>query len=120
MLKGPCNLNLSPNIFSHKKNTLTHTHNYESFGTTLYPYDEWLGLNSKIFGVLHDEIKPFVLEKAPKNNKMTSHDIQKDIVTACKIETIKAIIEDINSDYVVLLVDESRDMSRKEQMAICL
>ncbi|XP_049397615.1 uncharacterized protein LOC125861794 [Solanum stenotomum] len=67
-----------------------------------------------------DAIKPFVLEKAPKNNKMTSHDIQKDIVTACKIETVKAIIKDINSDYFALLVDESRDVSRKEQMAICL
>ncbi|XP_049373627.1 uncharacterized protein LOC125838618 [Solanum verrucosum] len=67
-----------------------------------------------------DAIKPFVLEKAPKNNKMTSHDIQKDIVTACKIEIVKAIIEDINSDYFDLLVDESRDVSCKEQMAICL
>ncbi|XP_049349991.1 uncharacterized protein LOC125814567 [Solanum verrucosum] len=51
---------------------------------------------------------------------MTSHDIQKDIVTACKIETVKAIIEDINSDYFALLVDESRDVSRKEKMAIFL
>ncbi|XP_049369926.1 uncharacterized protein LOC125834815 [Solanum verrucosum] len=51
---------------------------------------------------------------------MTSHDIEKDIVTTCKIETVKAIIEDINSDYFVVLVDESRDVSRKEQMAICL
>ncbi|KAH0712118.1 hypothetical protein KY289_008077 [Solanum tuberosum] len=51
---------------------------------------------------------------------MTSHDIQKDIVTACKIETVKAIIEDINSDYFAFLVDESRDVSHKEQMAICL
>ncbi|XP_049372494.1 uncharacterized protein LOC125837405 [Solanum verrucosum] len=67
-----------------------------------------------------DAIKPFELEKAPNNNKMTSHDIQKDIVTACKIETVKAIIEDINSDYFALLVDESRDLSRKEQMTICL
>ncbi|KAK4713792.1 hypothetical protein R3W88_019699 [Solanum pinnatisectum] len=55
-----------------------------------------------------------------KNNKMTSHDIQKDIVTACQIETVKAIIEDRNSDYFALLVDESRDVSRKEQMDICL
>ncbi|XP_060182757.1 uncharacterized protein LOC132612659 [Lycium barbarum] len=67
-----------------------------------------------------DQIQPYVLGKAPKNNKMTSHDIQKDIVSACKIETIKAIIEDLNGDYFALLVDESRDVSRKEQMAICL
>nr|XP_033509046.1 zinc finger MYM-type protein 1-like [Nicotiana tomentosiformis] len=68
----------------------------------------------------YDKIKPFVLKRAPKNNKMTSSDIQKEIVTACKIETIKAIIEDLNGDYFPLLVDESIDVSRKEQMAIVL
>ncbi|XP_015166277.1 uncharacterized protein [Solanum tuberosum] len=67
-----------------------------------------------------DEIKTFVLEKTPKNNKMASNDIKKDIVTACKIAPVKAIIEDINSDYFSLLVDESRDVSRKEKMAIFL
>nr|XP_016497878.1 PREDICTED: uncharacterized protein LOC107816656 [Nicotiana tabacum] len=67
-----------------------------------------------------DKIKPFVLKCAPKNNKMTSSDIQKEIVIACKIETIKAIIEDLNGDYFSLLVDESIDVSRKEQMAIVL
>ncbi|XP_009795918.1 uncharacterized protein LOC107819031 [Nicotiana tabacum] len=51
---------------------------------------------------------------------MTSSDIQKEIVTACKIETIKATIEDLNGDYFALLVDESLDVSRKEQMAIVL
>lgn len=61
-----------------------------------------------------------MLEKAPKINKMTSHYIQKDIVTACKIEIVKAIIEDINSEYFALFVDESRDVSYKEQMTICL
>ncbi|XP_016558491.2 uncharacterized protein LOC107858341 [Capsicum annuum] len=61
-----------------------------------------------------------MLEKAPKNNKIISHDIQKDIVTACKIETIKAVIKDLDGDYFALLVDESRDVSRKEQMAIFL
>nr|XP_016486795.1 PREDICTED: uncharacterized protein LOC107807033 [Nicotiana tabacum] len=51
---------------------------------------------------------------------MTSLDIQKEIVTACKIETIKAIIEDLNGDYFYLLVDKSFDVSRKEQMDIVL
>ncbi|XP_016434994.1 uncharacterized protein LOC107761289 [Nicotiana tabacum] len=51
---------------------------------------------------------------------MTSPMIQKDIVTACKIETTKAIIEELNSDYFALLVDESFDTSCKEQMAIVL
>ncbi|XP_070004773.1 uncharacterized protein [Nicotiana sylvestris] len=67
-----------------------------------------------------DKIRDLVLEKAPKNDKLTSHKIQKDIVTACKLETIKAIIEDLNGDNFALLVDESCDISRKEQMVIVL
>nr|XP_009766043.1 PREDICTED: zinc finger MYM-type protein 1-like [Nicotiana sylvestris] len=67
-----------------------------------------------------DKICDLVLEKAPKNDKLTSHKIQKDIITACKLETIKAIIEDLNGDNFALLVDESCDISRKEQMAIVL
>ncbi|KAM3377289.1 hypothetical protein P3S68_009702 [Capsicum galapagoense] len=49
---------------------------------------------------------------------MTAPSIQKDIVSACKIETVKAILEELNSDYFSLLVDESFDVSCKEQMAI--
>ncbi|KAM3245832.1 hypothetical protein P3L10_007599 [Capsicum annuum] len=45
-----------------------------------------------------DDIKPYVLEKTPKNNKMISYDIQKDIITACKIKTIKAIIKNLDGD----------------------
>ncbi|KAG5632027.1 hypothetical protein H5410_003744 [Solanum commersonii] len=67
-----------------------------------------------------DKIDELVLKKAPKNDQMTSHKIQKDIVIACKLETIKAIMEDLNGDYFSLLVDESCDISRKEQMAIKL
>ncbi|XP_060182411.1 uncharacterized protein LOC132612085 [Lycium barbarum] len=51
---------------------------------------------------------------------MTSPMIQKDIVSACKIETIKAIPEEFNGDYFALLVHESFDVLHKEQMAIVL
>ena len=67
-----------------------------------------------------DKIRNYVLEHAPQNDQMTSPIIQKDIVTACKIETIKAIIQELNGDYFALLVDESFDVSRKEQIAIVL
>ncbi|XP_059315652.1 uncharacterized protein LOC132066343 [Lycium ferocissimum] len=60
------------------------------------------------------------MEHAPHNYRMTFPMIQKDIVTACKIETIKAIIEELNGGYFALLVDESFDMSHKEQMAVVL
>ncbi|XP_009771999.1 uncharacterized protein LOC107767947 [Nicotiana tabacum] len=36
------------------------------------------------------------------------------------METIKCIIEDLNGDYFSIVVDESRDVSCKEQMAIVL
>ncbi|XP_049405029.1 uncharacterized protein LOC125868415 [Solanum stenotomum] len=46
--------------------------------------------------------------------------IQKDIVIACKIETIKGIIKELNGDYFSLLVDESFDISCKDQMVVVL
>ncbi|XP_049362581.1 uncharacterized protein LOC125827319 [Solanum verrucosum] len=66
----------------------------------------------------YDKIRNYVLEHAPSNDQMTSPMIQKDIVSACKIETVKAILEELNGDYFALLVDESFDVSHKEQMAI--
>ncbi|XP_059277598.1 uncharacterized protein LOC132031668 [Lycium ferocissimum] len=42
----------------------------------------------------------------------------RDIVDACAKETIKAIIEDLDGDYFGILVDESKDISHKEQMAL--
>ncbi|XP_060170504.1 uncharacterized protein LOC132601441 [Lycium barbarum] len=59
-------------------------------------------------------------KKAPKNNQLTSLYIQRDIITACKMETVKYIIKDLNDDYFSILVDESRDVSCKEQTAIVL
>nr|XP_009793096.1 PREDICTED: uncharacterized protein LOC104240016 [Nicotiana sylvestris] len=51
---------------------------------------------------------------------MTSPDIQKDIVNSCAKEMVKAIIEDLNGDFFGILVDESKDVSHKEQMALVL
>ncbi|KAM3379497.1 hypothetical protein P3S68_011911 [Capsicum galapagoense] len=59
-------------------------------------------------------------EKASKNSIMTSFDIQKDIVSSCAKETLKVIIEDLNGDFLRILVDESKDVSHKEQMAFVL
>ncbi|KAK4724241.1 hypothetical protein R3W88_027020 [Solanum pinnatisectum] len=46
--------------------------------------------------------------------------IQKEIVDACTKETIKAIIKDLDGDYFGILVDESKDISHKEQMTLVL
>ncbi|KAM3287359.1 hypothetical protein P3S67_020789 [Capsicum chacoense] len=60
-----------------------------------------------------EEVKNVVLEKATKNSTMTSPDIQKDIVSSCAKETVKAIIEDLNGNFFGILVDESKDVSHK-------
>ncbi|XP_023742919.2 uncharacterized protein LOC111891063 [Lactuca sativa] len=51
---------------------------------------------------------------------MTCSSIQKDIVHAAAKETIKAIVKDIGDELFAILVDESRDVSCKEQMALVL
>ena len=67
----------------------------------------------------HNEaIHVVVVENTPGNNKLRHHDIQKDIVSACAIETTNAIVKDLENELFSILVDESRDVSVKEQMAI--
>ena len=61
-----------------------------------------------------------VLQKAPKNCKLTHHDIQKDIVNVITRETSKAIIKNLDNGFFSILIDESRDISMKEQMALVL
>jgi hypothetical protein len=53
-------------------------------------------------------------------NQMTSPDIQKDICRACAEQITKAIISDIGNRNFSILVDEARDASIKEQMAVVL
>ncbi|XP_047257914.1 zinc finger MYM-type protein 1-like [Capsicum annuum] len=43
-----------------------------------------------------------------------------DIVSACAQETVKAIIDDLDGDFFEILVDESKDISHHEKMAIAL
>ncbi|CAI0434139.1 unnamed protein product [Linum tenue] len=66
------------------------------------------------------DVERVVLKNAPKNLQMTSPDIQKDIVHAIASEITKGIICDIGDDVFSILVDEARDTSIKEQMAIVL
>ncbi|PIA65570.1 hypothetical protein AQUCO_00100812v1 [Aquilegia coerulea] len=44
----------------------------------------------------------------------------KDIVKACALETVEAIRRDMGDAYFALLVDESRDVSIKEQMVVAV
>ncbi|XP_073304595.1 uncharacterized protein [Primulina huaijiensis] len=72
---------------------------------------EFLGAHNK-------EINDVILKNAPKNCKLTSPDIQKDILSACATETINVIIRDVGDSLFSILVDESRDVSTKEQMSV--
>ncbi|XP_059289036.1 uncharacterized protein LOC132042532 [Lycium ferocissimum] len=67
-----------------------------------------------------EDVKQFVSENVPQNDIMIWPSIQKDIVSSCAKETMKAIVEDFNRDYFGILVDESKDVSYKEQMALIL
>ncbi|XP_057787724.1 uncharacterized protein LOC131004971 [Salvia miltiorrhiza] len=74
----------------------------------------------KLLASCSKEISNVVLKNAPENLKLTSPDIQKDIINAIAVETTRAIIDDIGNDFFAILVDECRDVSVKEQMGIVL
>ena len=57
-------------------------------------------------------------ETCPKNAKMTSPTIQKELAECCAIEVTKAIKEEMAGCLFSILIDESRDISVKEQMAV--
>ena len=54
------------------------------------------------------------------DRQMTSPKIQKDLVKACAHETRNAIMTELGGRLFAVLVDESRDKSIKEQMAVIL
>ncbi|XP_070668939.1 uncharacterized protein [Malus domestica] len=66
-------------------------------------------------------IKDVMFKNAPQNLKLTSHDIQTDIVYVAACETTNAIMFDIGDDtFFSVLVDELHDISVKEQMIVVL
>ncbi|XP_062076272.1 uncharacterized protein LOC133781179 [Humulus lupulus] len=66
----------------------------------------------------NEEVRAVALKNAPENLRLTSPRIQKDIVNACAVETINVIIKDMGDAVFSILVDESRDVSIKEQMVV--
>ncbi|KAK9070016.1 hypothetical protein SSX86_010415 [Deinandra increscens subsp. villosa] len=60
------------------------------------------------------------LPKVAGNNQYLSPCIQKDIAYCFEEEVRKSIFKEIGDDVFALLVDESSDVSKKEQMAIVL
>jgi len=54
------------------------------------------------------------------NSCMVAHEIQMDIVECFAKEILQSILQELGDDVFCLLVDESRDVSCKEQMAVVL
>uniref|UniRef100_A0ACD5ZNQ7 Uncharacterized protein n=1 Tax=Avena sativa TaxID=4498 RepID=A0ACD5ZNQ7_AVESA len=61
-----------------------------------------------------------LLDSAGGNHLIIAHEIQLDLCKACAEETTRSILADIGDRKFSLLVDESRDVSIKEQMAMVL
>ena len=69
---------------------------------------------------LNVEINDVVLEKAPGNAKYTSPMIQKDILHILATKVREKLREEVGNAKFCILVDEAKDASNKEQMAIVL
>jgi len=67
---------------------------------------------------LNVDIDDVVLEKALKNAKYTSPTIQKDILHILANKVKKKICEELKDAKFCIFVDEAKDASNKEQMAI--
>jgi hypothetical protein len=63
-------------------------------------------------------IKRVTFSEAPRHNKLTSLDIQKDITQAAAEEITNVIIKDLGGSLFLILIDESLDISIKEQMVV--
>jgi hypothetical protein len=72
----------------------------------------------KLIASYDEEVKAVVLGNAPQNAKYTSGQIQKEILDLMASNVQKAIHNEIGDAKFCIIVDESRDESRKEQMAL--
>ncbi|XP_063946187.1 uncharacterized protein LOC135151574 [Daucus carota subsp. sativus] len=73
-----------------------------------------------LYSLRNVDVRNVIKKNAPANLQLTSLDIQKQIISACASETTKDIISDIGDKYFALLLDEARDNSIKEQMAVVI
>ncbi|XP_028083218.1 zinc finger MYM-type protein 1-like [Camellia sinensis] len=68
----------------------------------------------------NEDVKMVALSNAPQNLKLISPDIQKEIVNVATFETINVIIRDLGDALFSILIDEARDISINEQMAVVI
>ena len=73
-----------------------------------------------ILASYNDKDEQVVLENSPKSTKYTSPTIQKEILHVIASKVWSKICEDIGDSKFCSIVDESRDESKTEQMALVL
>jgi hypothetical protein len=66
----------------------------------------------------NEEVRRAFDDNCPKNAKMTSPQIQKEFAECCAQAVTKVIKREMSHCLFSILVDESRDISVKEQMAV--
>uniref|UniRef100_A0A2N9ELF0 TTF-type domain-containing protein n=1 Tax=Fagus sylvatica TaxID=28930 RepID=A0A2N9ELF0_FAGSY len=74
----------------------------------------------KLVSTYDHRVAGVVLENAPRNAKYTSPTIQKEILHIIASKVRDAIREEIGDAKFCIIIDEARDESKKEQMAIIL
>ncbi|KAG7943691.1 hypothetical protein I3843_15G055900, partial [Carya illinoinensis] len=74
----------------------------------------------KLLASYNDKVGKLVLENAPKSSKYTSPQIQKEILEVLAKKVRNKIREDVGDSRFCIVVDEARDESKREQMAIIL
>ncbi|XP_028092674.1 zinc finger MYM-type protein 1-like [Camellia sinensis] len=74
----------------------------------------------KLLASYNEDVAAVVLENAPQNASYHSHGIQKQILSIFSDKIQRFIREEINDGKFCILVDESEDESKREQMAIVL
>ncbi|KAJ1292260.1 hypothetical protein BS78_02G378300 [Paspalum vaginatum] len=72
----------------------------------------------KLLALYNEEVKAVVLDNAPGNAKYISPDIQKEILHIIVTNVQMSIRKEIGDAKFCLLVDEARDESKREQMAL--
>jgi hypothetical protein len=74
----------------------------------------------KILASYNDKVESVVLENAPKSVKYTLYTIQKEILQVIASKVRDKIREEIGESKFCIIVDETHNESKKEQMAIVL
>ena len=74
----------------------------------------------RILASYNDKVAQIVLENAPKSGKYNSPTIQKEILHVIASKVRSKIHEDIGDSKFCIIVDESRDDSKREQLALVL